>query len=373
MDKITQLKLNKDNDKLKYYVAFSYLHVRPFFKSKLVEYFDFDIERAYKADKNDLEQVASYYETIIPQGFIKKRDEIDVENAYKKAFSLEGVKIVTVEDDNYPPLLRQIPDFPLALYYKGDLSKIDYKYNVAVVGSRKASNCAKINLQNIIAGLKNTDITIVSGLAYGIDATAHQAAIENNLKTIAVIGSGLDFTYPSQNKDLYRKIQEDSGVIFTEYPLGIEPLAPNFPQRNRIVVGISKGTLVAEARLKSGAMISANLTLDYNRELMCMPGDILNPNTQGIYHLIKNGACIVTTHSDLLNQLGWDIITEEREEISLNENQSFVLDIISLEAKTFDEIALASNMQVSQTMTVLTELELKGLIKQKDNKYYKCR
>ncbi len=373
MDKINQLKLEKDNDKLKYYAAFSYLFVRPYFKSKLLEYFDYDVERAFKADKNDLQQMASYYETAIPLNYLKKRDEINIEKAYNQAFLDDKVKMVTIEDDNYPPLLRQIPDFPLALYYKGDLKRIDNNHNVAIVGSRKASNSAKIGLQNIIDGLRNTDITIVSGLAYGIDATAHSAAIENNLKTIAVIGSGLDHIYPMQNKDLYKKIEDEAGVIFSEYPLGIDPMAQNFPQRNRIVVGISKGTLVAEARLKSGAMISANLTLDYNRELMCMPGDILNPNTEGIYHLIKDGAGIVTTYNDLLNQLGWDIITEEKETISLDDKQSFVLDIISIEAKTFDEIMLEAKFETPKMMTILTELELKGLIKQKDNKYYKCR
>ena len=148
----------------------------------------------------------------------------------------------------------------------------------------------------------------------------------------------------------------------------------NFPQRNRIVVGMSKGTLVAEAKLKSGAMISANLTLDYNRELMCIPGNILNPNTSGIYYLIKNGAGIIADSTDLLNQMGWDIIFEESnvKKNSLDEFQQKVMDAILLEAKTFDEIIEKTGQDISKTMVALTELELKGLIKQSNNKYYRC-
>ena len=149
-------------------------------------------------------------------------------------------------------------------------------------------------------------------------------------------------------------------------------MAQNFPQRNRIVVGMSKGTLVAEAQIKSGAMISANLTLDYNRELMCMPGNITNPNTEGIYHLIKNGAGIVVNAQEVLNQMNWDIKMEEDETIlELNELQKKVLDIIAIEAKSFDEIIIAVSAEVSELMVALTELEIKGLIIQDNNKYHK--
>ena len=373
-EKINQLKLDTSNldDKIKYYVAFSFLFVRPLFKSKLLEYFDFDVKRAFYADKNDIIQMAEFYELPVPKDFIEKRDKLNIDECLEVAFSDEKVKIVTVEDDNYPPLLKEIPDFPLSLYYKGDLKNVSYDCNLAVVGSRNASASAKIALNQIISSFLNTNITIVSGLAYGIDAQAHKSAIENNIKTIGVIGSGLDIVYPSQNKDLYQKIEEGSGVIFSEYPLKTRPMAQNFPQRNRIVVGMSKGTLVAEAQIKSGAMISANLTLDYNRELMCMPGNITNPNTEGIYHLIKNGAGIVVNAQDVLNQMNWDIKMEEDETIlELNELQKKVLDIIAIEAKSFDEIIIAVSAEVSELMVALTELEIKGLIIQDNNKYHK--
>ena len=366
---------NHNLEEVKYYVAFSHmLNLRPLIKSKLLEYFDFDVKKAYNVSKEEMEEVCGYYEIPFSRNFFKLRDEIDIEKCYAEALEDKDMGIITAGDDNYPPLLKEIPDFPISLYYKGNFEGIDYNYNVAIVGSRLASESAKLSLNSIVSGLKNSNINVVSGLASGIDTQAHVSAIENNLKTIAVVGSGLDIIYPHQNKKLFNDIINEYGLVFSEYPLKTAPAPQNFPQRNRIVVGMSKGTLVAEARYKSGAMISANLTLDYDRELMCIPGNILNPNTSGIYHLIKNGAGIVVSADDLLNQLGWDIIVEDNQkfDIVLNDIQKSVLKALELDSKTFDEIVDSLNTDVSQIMVTLTELELNGLIKQSNNKYYKC-
>ena len=370
----TKLNISQEFDKKYYYNAFNFLNVNSLFKAQLFEYFDFDIKRTWQADEQDLILFSEDTFNPVPRDFLSKKAKINLDECFDKAFLDEEVKLLTYEDEKYPPLLKQIPDFPLALYYKGDINSISYDFNLAVVGSRQASTPAKLALNNIISSFKNSNITIVSGLAYGIDAQAHKSAIENNIKTIAVIGSGLDFTYPVQNKSLYEQIINGAGVIFSEYPLGIRPIAYNFPQRNRIVVGMSKGTLVAEAQLKSGAMISANLTLDYNRELMCIPGNVLNPNTQGIYHLIKNGAGIVVQAQDILSQMNWDVLIEEENEknYELNDIQKKVLDIISIEAKSFDEIINLAQEDVSLLMVALTELEIKGIIVQRENKYHKC-
>ncbi|MBR2068784.1 MAG: DNA-processing protein DprA [Candidatus Gastranaerophilales bacterium] len=368
-----QQKINlKKEDNSKYYASFSYLYCTPLFKAKLFEYFDYDIKRCFEAEKKELADFQEMYNIPIPRGFFSKKAQLDPDVCLKNALNLEGVKILTYEDEKYPPLLREIPDFPLCLYYLGDLSNIDYTCMLAIVGSRRATNTAKGALNSIVSELNSTNIVIVSGLAYGIDATAHQAALDNNLTTIAVIGSGLDFQYPAQNKKLYSDIVLKGGIIFSEYHLKTEPYPMNFPQRNRIVVGMSKGTLVAEAQMKSGAMISANLTLDYNRELMCIPGNILNPNTSGIYHLIKNGAGIVTTARDLLNNLGWDMIHNKKDKtLKLTETQKKILDIISFEETTFDEIIQKCTMDTASVMICLTELELNGLIKQSNGKYFK--
>ena len=376
MTKANQLKIkfDKKNNKLKYYNAFNYLFVRPLVKSKVFEYFDYDIERAFFVNEKELKNICEENNITCPRDYIARRDIIDVDECFEKAFSDEDVKILTFEDEKYSQLLCEIPDFPLSLYYKGDIDLIDNKYNLAVVGSRNASSEACIALDNIIRGFRETQLTIVSGLAYGIDAQAHKSAIENNLKTIAVVGCGLDIIYPSQNKNLFYDIIEKQGVVFSEFPLKTRPMAQNFPQRNRIVVGMSKGTLVAEAKMKSGAMISANLTLDYNRELMCIPGNILNPNTTGIYHLIKNGASIATSSQDILSTMDWEIKTQNETSSPnlLNEMQREIFDILSLEAKTFDEIFEKTSLDTALVMVILTELELQGLIRQQNNKYYRC-
>ncbi len=365
---------SKKSDRLKYYVAFSHINVRPLFKTKLLEYFDYDIERAYNVNLSEISKIAEYYEIQPARSFIQKRSEVNADSCFEEFLKHEDVNLLTIEDDNYPEYLKEIPDYPVALYYKGNIENIDYNYALSVVGSRNASAEAKIALNSIISNFKNSNITIISGLAYGIDATAHTAALNNNLRTIGVIGSGIDIVYPRQNKKLYSDIIEAGGAILSEYPLQTPPMAQNFPQRNRIVVGLSRGTLVGEARLKSGAMISANLALDFNRELMCIPGNILNPNTEGIYHLIRNGAGIVSTGEDLLNCLGWDIINNKPEEIQpVDDIQKSIMKVLELESKTFDDIITNINGDVSKVMVALTELELSGLIKQVNNKYYRCK
>lgn len=373
---MNQTKLDILNEeKIKYYVAFSYLTVQPILKTKLLEYFDFDVKKAWHCDKNDLTMFCEQEQISFPRAFVSQRAKLDIEECYKKAFEDKEVKILTIEDEKYPPLLKEIPDYPISLYYKGDLNNISYDCTLSVVGSRNASTEAKLALDKILSNFKKTNLTIVSGLAYGIDAQAHKSAIKNNLKTIAVIGCGLDIIYPTQNKSIYEDIINGAGVIFSEYPLKTPPMSHNFPQRNRIVVGISKGTLVGEAQMKSGAMISANLALDYNRELMCIPGNITNPNTEGIYHLIKQGAGIVISAQDILNHMDWDIVSCEKDEfkLNLNNSQKKVLDIISLEAKSFDEIMNVIEMDTAELMITLTELEIKGLILQENSKYYKCK
>ena len=369
-----QMKLDtENNEKAKYYAAFSYLNTKTIFKTKLLEYFDFDIKRAWQCDKNELSEFCKKEDLSIPRNFLSQKSKLDIDECCTKAFLDKDVKLLTIEDEKYPPLLKEIPDYPISLYYKGNLEDISYDCTLAIVGSRNASVEAKLALNKIISFFKDTNITIISGLAYGIDAQAHTSAIKNNIKTIGVIGCGLDIIYPSQNRQIYEDIINKAGAIFSEYPLKTPPMGHNFPQRNRIVTGMSKGTLVAEAQMKSGAMISANLTLDYNRELMCMPGNILNPNTEGIYHLIKQGASIAIDGQDIINHLNWEIISEKNEQkINLNNSQKKVLDIISIEAKSFDEIMSVINIDTSELMIALTELEIRGLILQNNGKYYKC-
>ncbi len=338
---------------------------------KLYQHFN-DIEKAYNCNKSDLEQIEGL-SVKLAEKFLKTRDKINPDKCLEEVQN-KGINFITLEDNNYPKLLKEISNPPAVLYYKGDLNRCNFERNLAVVGSRKASTNGKQSLKRIIDELKNTDICIVSGLALGIDTTAHNLAIENNLATIGVIASGFDYIYPSQNKDLYKKIEEEQGVIFTEYYPTFKPIAFRFPQRNRIVTGLSKGTLVVEAAIKSGALISANLTLEQGRELMCIPGAINNPNTEGIYKLLKNGATMVTETNDILEALSWEIKTVKTDSDekfnNLNEVEKLVVDSIKIEPLAFDTIQAKTKLQTDELLTCLTMLELKGIIIQVDGDRY---
>ena len=295
-----QNKFSFSSDKNKFYVALSNILINnPIFKAKIFEFFDYDIEKIFYTTENDLKEFSEIYENIpVPRNFLSLINNLKVDEIFEKTKN-ENQNFITYEDEAYPKSLKNLEDLPLMLYYRGNLENINFDKTLAVVGSRNASESAKLNVKNLIQGFINTDIVVISGLASGIDAEAHKNALLNNLKTVAVIGSGLKYKYPSQNEKLYNEIEE-KGLIFSEYPYEFQALPQNFPQRNRIVTGLSKGVIIAEARIKSGAMISARFALEQGKELMCIPGNISNPNTEGIYKLIKNGASIVTETDDIL-------------------------------------------------------------------------
>ena len=358
--------------KNKFWIAFSAIEqIDSPFIHRLYNYFG-DIEEAFNAGLNELSQVDGL-SVKRAETFLRERDKIDPDKAL---FGVEnrGVDYLTLEDDNYPKMLKQISDPPAVLYYKGDLFNCNLDRTVAVVGSRKSTYHAKEAVRKILSELTGTDICIVSGLAAGIDTTAHEAAMDNGLKTIGVIASGFDFIYPTSNKKLYEKIENGGGAVVTEYYPTFQPLKFRFPQRNRIVSGLSYGTLVAEASLKSGALITANLCLEQGRELMCIPGLISNPNTEGIYKLLKNGATLVTQAQDILDALNWEIKPAEQLTMDLSgltDIESKILDAIEVEEKGFDEIAAITKIDTVELLTNLTTMELKGIIKQVTGDRYK--
>ena len=306
--------------------------------------------------------------------FLRYRDKVDIDRTFAEV-ETRGINFLTLADDNYPKMLRQISNPPAVLYYKGKLFECNMDKTLAVVGSRKASLHGRDDLRKILSGLANTDICIVSGLASGVDTVAHTTAIENNLKTIGVIASGFDFTYPASNKTLYQNIENGYGAVLSEYYPTFEPIKFRFPQRNRIVSGLSYGALVAEASLKSGALITANLTLEQGRELMCIPGLISNPNTQGIYKLLKNGATLVTETEDILNALNWEVKTETKgDQLTLpmlTDEEEKIFNNLEIEEKGVDELLSLTGMNLDDLLMNLTTMELKGIIKQCSGDRYK--
>lgn len=343
-----------------------------FFRA-LLEFFG-DAEKAFCASASEIKSIEGL-STRKVENFLRKRDSINPDKALQDVLD-RGIKFLTFENPNYPQILKEIHDPPMVLYYKGDLNNCNLNRTVAFVGSRNCSMNGKDSAKKVIKGFKGTDVCIVSGLAAGIDTVAHTAAIENELKTIGVIASGFDFVYPSSNKKLYQQIEEGSGVIFTEYFPTFEPIKFRFPQRNRIVSGLSFGTVVVEAAIKSGALITANLTLEQGRELMCIPGLISNPNTEGIYKLLKNGAAIVTNAEDVLNTLNWEIKTaensaEKRSFDKFNIDEKKILYTINIEPKTFDEIQKETSFDTETLLELLTTLELNSVITQTVDDRYK--
>ena len=358
--------------KNKYWLAFSSIEqLDSKFIKRLYDYFG-DIEIAYNASLKELSEIDGL-SIKKAETFIKLRTSISPNEIEETVYN-KGIKYITIDNEKYPKLLKNISDPPVVLYYKGDLEKCNLEKTLAVVGSRRASYNAKEALDKIISELGNTDICIVSGLAAGIDTQAHLAALNNNLKTIGVIASGLDYYYPTSNKHLYEKIEDGNGAVISEYYPTFEPLKFRFPQRNRIVSGLCYGTLVAEASLKSGALITANLTLDQGRELMCIPGLISNPNTEGIYKLLKNGATLVTNGEDILNALNWEIIKDKQLKLTMPEltnNEEKIFQALEIEEKGIDELITITGIGVEDMLTDLTTMELKGIIKQVSGDRYK--
>ncbi len=354
----------------KYWIALSSIEqIDSSFIQRLYNYFG-DIEQAFNA--NDLSGIDGL-SVKKAENFLRMRDKVNIDKVYQDVID-RGIKFLTFDNEKYPLMLRNIDNPPSVIYYKGNLFDCNLEKTLAVVGSRRATSYAKDALVKILSGLASTDICIVSGLASGIDTTAHVTALENNLKTIGVIASGFDFTYPAANKELYKKIENGNGAILTEYYPTFQPLQFRFPQRNRIVSGLSYGTLVAEASLKSGALITSNLTLEQGRELMCIPGLITNPNTEGIYKLLKNGAALVTCADDILETLGWEIQLEQQslfELPDLSEDEKRIYEALEIEDKCVDELQAFTKLSIENLLTYLTTMELKGIIKQVDGDRYR--
>ena len=358
----------------KYWIALSAIEqIDSLFFMALYEYFG-DVEKVFNASLIELKNIEGLSVRKV-ENFLRKRDDINPDIAFQGVLD-RGIKFLTYDDVNYPKMLREIPDPPMILYYKGDLANCNLDRTVAFVGSRNCSMNGKDAVKTVIKGFKGTDVCIVSGLATGIDTVAHVSAIENGLKTIGVIASGFDFVYPTSNKKLYKQIEDGAGVIFTEYYPTFEPIKFRFPQRNRSVSGLAYGTVVAEAAIKSGALITANLALEQGRELMCIPGLINNPNTEGIYKLLKNGAAIVTNALDVLNTLNWEVQSPEKtlekpnfDKFNIDEKK--ILYTINIEPKSFDEIQKETNLDTETLLELLTTLELNSVITQTVDDRYK--
>jgi DNA processing protein len=276
-----------------------------------------------------------------------------------------GVSVTILDDPAYPSALREISDPPPVLYVRGELSPAD-DWAIAVVGTRRATIYGRQVTERIVGDVARAGVTVVSGLARGIDTYAHRAALAAGGRTIAVLGSGLDRIYPDENRALAEQIVQN-GALLSEFPLGTPPDAMNFPRRNRIVSGLARATLVVEADLKSGATNTANHAAEQGRDVFAVPGSILSPFSALPNQLIREGAQVVTAASDILEELHLTAVVEERaarEALPADPTEAALLRLLSDEPTHVDDLTRGSKLPASTVTATLTILELKGLARQ---------
>ena len=277
-----------------------------------------------------------------------------------------GIKAVSLDDPLYPEMLKEIYDAPAVFYVKGDIQPED-KYSIAIVGSRKLTHYGRSVAENLSEDLASMGLTIVSGLARGVDSLSHKGALKAGGRTIAVLGSGIDVPYPPENKTLMDNIA-GSGCVISEFPLGTPPDKENFPKRNRLVSGLSLGVLVVEAAADSGALITARYALEQGREVFAVPGNITSGNSEGTNDLIKNGAVLVQKATDIIEELApvlkGFIRLKDKVKIEVSDEEKALCNLLSGEPKQIDMISRESGLPVSTVLTILLGLELKGAVKQ---------
>jgi len=303
-------------------------------------------------DSNTVNAITHWRQKISLDGEMEKLDHY-------------GVKALTCHDDGYPARLKEIYDYPPVLYVRGSLLPQD-EWCLAVVGTRRATVYGRQVTQEIVSDLVSNKITIVSGLAKGIDTVAHNSTLEAGGRTIAVFACGLDTVYPAENASLARRIIQQ-GALVSEYPLGTRPRAENFPRRNRIMSGMSLGVLVAEAGESSGAIITANMALEQNREVLAVPGSILSPSSRGTNHLIQEGAKLVRSYTDVMEELNLTAVAHQielKEIIPATDTESLLIKHLGAEPVHIDEICRTTDLPVSAVSSSLAMMELKGMVRQ---------
>lgn len=283
-----------------------------------------------------------------------------------------GISVYSLLDEDYPMLLREIPDAPVAIYKLGD-ADLDVEHFISIVGTRKPTVYGMEFCQKFTAdlGAYFPDLVVASGLAFGIDSAAHKAALDNNLTTVAVVAHGLDMIYPAPNRDLARRILKSGGALISEYPSGTTPFAARFLERNRIVAGLSPLTVVVESPIKGGAMSTANLAFSYDREVMALPGRISDVNSAGTNLLIRREkAHLLTSAADVIEMMDWRPlgvkVTPRQRNLfpELEGSARKICEILKFrnEPITIDTLHTLSQLPVPEIMSTLVELEFDGII-----------
>jgi DNA processing protein len=326
-------------------------------------------EAILDAGRHDLMQVTGVGEQVA-QNMTGWRDAVKLEDELTR-IEQAGIRVVTRDDADYPVNLREIYDPPIVLYVRGALSDRD-KLSIGIVGSRRATIYGREMARKLSAQLARVGVTVVSGLARGVDTAAHTGALEGKGRTVAVVGCGIDVVYPAENKKLADQIVEKGGAIVSEFPFGSPPDAQNFPMRNRIISGWSTGVVVVEADIKSGALITAKQAHDQGREVFAVPGRADSPLSRGTNRLIKDGAKLTEDVEDILGEFQYLFPKEKQAPVlvELSEIESKIVAAIGQEEVIMDEIIRATGLTSATVSATLLGLEMKRIVKQLPGRQY---
>jgi DNA processing protein len=347
-------------DQLAYIVA---LHTIPGLGAirlkSLLDYFG-EPQKAWLASSKEWQQIG------IPKNTLVSRSQIQLDPLkYLDQILQSEIRVLSIYDTEYPALLKEIYDPPVVLYYKGDWTKPLSQPCVGIVGTRKISGYGRVVTETFSKALAEAGVTVVSGLARGVDGVAQQTAVNTAGQTIAVLGGGLNKIYPAENVRLAQQIVQDHGVLVSEFPPDYDSVPGNFPARNRIISGLSKGVLVTEAAIISGSLITAKEALEQGREVFAVPGPITTEGSSGTNLLLKNGAHLVTDPQDILDILNINPKASRKESkpIVVSADEQQILDQLSIEQRHIDELVRSCHLNPSSAAATLIRLEIKGLVK----------
>jgi len=335
----------------------------------LISYFK-KPSKIWNASKSGLLEIGLSAKTV--ENFISHRKNFELDDYFKKLESL-NIKTFTIFEDNYPANLKEISDAPFVLYVRGNIEKSDAR-SVAIVGTRMMTSYGKEVTNKFAVALANFGITVISGLALGVDAEAQRSALAAGGRTIAVLASGLDIISPYANKALALEFIKSSGAVVSEYPLGHQPFRENFAVRNRLISGLSKAVIVTEARIKSGTFYTVNAAANQGRPVFAVPGPITSPASEAPNYLIQNGAKLVTKVSEVLEELNMQTMVNPQlvEKVMPDtKEQAKILAILDREPLHLDELVRISGLQTNAISATLTIMEMKGMVRNIGNGVYK--